>query len=66
MSALNKIYSALLERADDEVLEVCLDEVLGNSLGFVAARSFYLALTEFDDKHLYQSQGKFYIRIILT
>lgn len=66
MSAIDKIYSALLERADDDSIEVCLDDVLGTFLGFEAARSFYLALTEFDVKHFYQSNGRFYIRVILT
>ncbi len=66
MSSLDKLYEALLERADDETVEVCLDDVLGYSPGFESARSFYLCFTEFETKYLYTSSGKFYISVILA
>lgn len=66
MSQISKVYDALLERADDDTIELCLDDVLGVALGFESARSFYLCLTEFEHKTFYTSGGKFYISVILA
>lgn len=65
-SYLSRIYDSLLERANDETIELCLDDVLGKALGSETARSIYLNLTEFDCKYLYSSNGKFHIQVILT
>lgn len=65
MSQVAKIYDALLERADDTI-ELCLDDVLGVALGSESARSIYSCLTEFDNKTLYVSGGKFYVSVILA
>lgn len=66
MSQVAKIYDALLERADDDTIELCLDDVLGVALGSESARSIYSCLTEFDNKTLYVSGGKFYVSVILA